>query len=155
MDLSKIKEIVRRKPLLFLCISLGYLLALALVKWGIHLSWGTLFFVIGGFLGIYLLDIAEVFFNLNPSPFRGVVFIVPFMAVSVFVITSSGSMLASGLVLSLSLTLALWIIGEWNIQGNVSSWFRMVAGPVSIQIQRWAMIGYIVLLLVESFIFLR
>ncbi len=106
-------------------------------------------------MGIYLLDIAEVFFHLVPSPFRSVVFAAAFVAMSFFVVTSSDSTLASGLVLSLYLTMILWQVGEWQIQGNVATWYRMIAGAVSIQAQRWILIGFVVLFFVETFIFIR
>ena len=155
MDIGKVKEIIRRKPVFFLLVSLGYLVLIALVKWNIHPTWDTLLFLLGGLLGVYFLDIAEVFFQLSPSPFRSIVFVGAFVIVSLFVVTSSGSPLASGLVLSVYLTLILWQVGQWHIQHNLTDWYRMVAGPVDIRIQKWILVGCVVLFLAETFVFTR
>jgi hypothetical protein len=155
MNLEKIQEIIRRKPLFFLLVSLGYLILVSFLKWTIHPTLGTLSFVIGGLIGVYFLDIAEVFFNLNPSPFRSVVFMGAFIGVSLFVVTSSGSPLASGLVLSLYLSLILWQVGEWQIHGSLTTWYRMVAGPVLVQTQKYILYGCIILFFIETFLFAR
>lgn len=155
MDLEKIKEIVRRKPLFFLLVSLIYLIFVGLLKWGIHPMLGVISFLGGGVLGIYFLDIAEVFFQLNPSPFRSIVFAASFVAVSFFIVTSSGSALASGLVLSLYLSMMLWQVGEWQIHGNVASWYRMIAGSVNVRSQKWILIAFGVLFVVETILFIR
>ncbi len=155
MDIEKIKEIIRRKPMLFLLISLGYLILTGFLKWTIHPTISTAIYVAGGLVGVYFLDIAEVFFRLNPSPFRSVVFAAAFALVSLFIVTSSGSVLASGLVLSVYLTLILWQIGEWGIQGSVGSWYKMVEGPVAIQTQKLLLVGFIVVFLLNTFLFIR
>ena len=154
MDLAKIKEIVRRKPLFFLLVSIVYLVLVGLLRWGIRPTLGEGAFFVGGIIGVYFLDVAEVFFNLNPSPFRSIVFATSFVAMSFFVVTSSGSTLAGGLVLSLYLVMILWQIGEWQIQGNVNSWYRMVAGPVSVPVQRWILIGFIILFFIVTGLFI-
>jgi disulfide bond formation protein DsbB len=82
MDLEKIKEVIRRKPRAFLFVTCIYFLIVALLKWTIHPTVETFTFMIGSLIGVYFLDIAEVFFQLNPSPFRSVVFIALFVVVS-------------------------------------------------------------------------
>lgn len=155
MDVEKVKEIIKRKPLFFLLVSLGYLGLTAFLKWNIHPQWGTLWFVVGGILGVYFLDIAEVFFELTPSPFRSVVFMGAFVLVSLFIVTSSGSPMASGLVLSLYLTLLLWQIGQWHIAHTLTDWFRWVAGPVPVVSQRWILLGFAAVFIIETFLFVR
>ncbi len=155
MDVEKIKAIIRRKPAFFLFVSLIYLVIAAFFKWNIHPQWATAWFMLGGVLGVYFLDIAEVFFALTPSPFRSIVFLGAFVPVSMFVVTSSGSPLATGLVLSLYLTLVLWQVGQWQIQKNLDDWYRMVAGPVSPKTQLWVLIGFMFVFLVETFLFVR
>jgi len=151
--MEKIKAIVQRKPPLFLLISIGYLLLAGILKWNIHPNFSSLTFIIGGLLGIYFLDIAEVFFSLQPSPFRSVVFVAGLIIVSLFVITSSGSMLASGLVLSLFLTLLLWQIGEWELHKNLSDWYRMISGTVSNKTQQWILWATALIFIVETLLF--
>lgn len=112
--MQKVREIVQRKPLLFLIISFVYLVGVGFLKWQIRPPVWALSYLVGGLLGVYFLDIAEVFFNLTPSPFRTMTFQALFVLVSFFVVTSSGSLLASGLVLSIYLTLILRQIFDWK-----------------------------------------
>lgn len=155
MNIEKVKEIVRRKPLFFLLVSLGYLILVALLKWNIQAPMDTLLFLVGGLLGVYFLDIAEVFIELTPSPFRSIVFVGAFVVVSLFIVTSSDQALASGLVLSLYLTLIFWQTGQWQIQKNLHDWYRMIAGPIDVKVQRWMLIAFVVLFFVETFLFVR
>lgn len=150
---NKVIEIIRRKPLLFFVIPLAYLTLIAFLKWGIPPSTDAIYFAIGGVVGIFFLDIAEVFFNLTPSPFRTIVFVAGFAVISFFVISSTDSLLGKGLVLSLYLTLLLWQLGEWQVRGNLESWYRMVAGSVRVATQQWITFGFLVLFLVETYLF--
>lgn len=161
--MDKMLEIIRKKPLLFLFISVVYALGVGVLKWGIPSAslrasaWppqAALYFG-GAILGVYFLDTAEVFFTLAPSPFRSIVFMAGFAVVSFFIVTSSGSFVASGLVLSLYLSLILWQVGELQITGNLNSWYRMVAGPVSINAQRWILFVFIAFFVLETFLFIR
>lgn len=152
--MDKALEIIRRKPLMFLIVSLGYLIVVGLLKWHLTPPLTALWFLVGGAIGVYLLDGAEVFFALNPSPFRSVVFLAAFIVVSLFVTTSSGSLLAQGLVFSLYLSLILWQVGQWQYSGNLNDWYRMVASPVSTTGQRWGLILFILIFVVETLLFL-
>ena len=151
----KLGEVVARKPLFFVVLSLGYLIIVGFLKWKISPPVVAAFYLAGGIFGIYFLDVAEVFFILNPSPFRSVIFQWLFVATSFFVVTSSGSLLASGLVLSLYLTMILWQLGEWKIAHNLSSWYRLVAGVTSAGLQRGMLVVFIVMFFVETFLFIR
>lgn len=153
--MNKVFEIIRRKPPLFLLLSLGYLAIVGFLKWNIHPVAATALFVGGGVVGVYFLDIAEVFFHLMPSPFRSIVFATLFALVGLFIVTSSGSVTASGLVLSLYLILILWQIGELEIKKNLNDWYRMVAGPVSTRIQVWILVGFIAVFLIETLLFIH
>lgn len=116
--MDKVLAIIKRKPLVFLIISLSYLVLVGLIKWHLTPPLAALWFILGGAIGVYLLDGAEVFFALNPSPFRGIAFLIGFMVVSLFVTTSSGSPLAQGLVLSMYVTLILrqaYILARWGL----------------------------------------
>lgn len=153
--MDKVIQIINRKPVFFVAISLIYITLIGFLKWWTTPPWEALWFMVGGMLGIYFLDIAEVFFNLSPSPFRSVVFAGAFALVSFFVVTSSGSLLASGLVLSLYVTLILWQIGEWQLRGNLAGWYQMIAGPVDEAVQRWGVVLFIIVFLVETYLFVR
>ncbi len=153
--MDKIVQIINRKPVLFVALALIYIAFVGFLKWWTAPPWEALWFMAGGMLGIYFLDIAELFFNLTPSPFRSIVFAAAFALVSFFVVTSSGSLLASGLVLSICLTLILWQLGEWQLRGNLNGWYQMVAGPVDQTVQRWGIALFIVLFIVETYLFIR
>jgi len=150
-----LKQIISRKPLLFLFVSLGYLIVVGLLKWFIHPPLTAVWFILGGVIGVYLLDTAEVFFAITPSPFRSIVFAGAFVILSLFIVTSSNAILADGLVLTLYLTMLLWQLGEWQITGNLNTWYRMIEGPVSVPLQKWGMILFAVLFFVETLLFLR
>jgi hypothetical protein len=94
-------------------------------------------------------------FSVHPSPFRTIVFVVLFAVVSLFVITSSGSMLAIGLVLSIFLTILLWQVGEWALMKNLNTWYRMLADPVSTSVQRIILYISGIVFLIETIIFIR
>ena len=153
--MDKVKEILQKKSSTFLIASIIYLLLIAIFKWWIHPTISTLIFLAGGVFGLYFLDVAEVVFAVHPSPFRTMVFVVLFAIVSLFVITSSGSMIAIGLVLSIFLTILLWQIGEWTITKNLNSWYRMLADPVSPSAQRIILYISVIVFLVETIIFIR
>lgn len=152
--MQKVLEIIRRKPKLFVVLSVGYLLVVGFAKWYIHPPLTSLWFLLGGVIGIYLFDATEVFLSLHPSPIRSIVFAGAFVIVSFFIISSSNNLLAQGLVISLYLTLLLWQIGEWQITGNLHSWYKMVAGPVSVSEERWGLLLFAVLFALETYLFL-
>lgn len=148
-------EIIKKKPVLFLAVSVGYALGVGVLKWGIAWPPQAALYFAGAILGVYFLDAAEVFFALVPSPFRSIVFVAGFAVVSFFIVTSSGSFVGSGLVLSLFLSLILWQIGEFQVAGNLNSWFRMVAGVPTILQQKWIVVFLTAIFLLESYLFIR
>lgn len=153
--MDKIKEIIRKKPILFLVISLVYALGVGFLKWRIAWPPQAALYFGGAIIGVYFLDGAEVFFNLKPSPFRSVVFVAAFTVVSFFMVTSSGSFVGSGLVLSLYLSLILCLVGELELVGNLNSWYSMVAGPVTPSMQQWILFVFMALFLIETYLFIR
>ena len=155
MDRDAWKVVFTRKSPLFIVVTIAYLTLAGFVKWKFAPPIESLWYLAGGILGLYFLDLAEAFFRLTPSPFRSVIFTAAFAGVSFFVISSSGSMLASGLVLSLYITLMLWQVGEWRLNRNLNSWYQMVAGPVSAATQQRLLLAFIALFIVESLIFIR
>lgn len=152
---KELAGIVEKKPMVFLYVSLGYLVIAALLKWKIYLPIGSLLYLAGGVIGVYFLDIAEDFFKLSPSPFRTVLFQGLLAVATIFVVTSSGSMLASGLVLTLSLTLILWQVGQWRLSHDLGSWYRIIAKPVAVKTQQWILGVFVFLFFVETWMFIR
>lgn len=154
-NMDKVRNIIKKKPLLFLVTSAAYLVIVSLFKWGIHPTLDTAWFIIGGFIGIYFLDVAEDFFDLRSSPFRSVLFMGVYAIVSFFITTSSSIALARGLVLSLFLQLLLWQVGEWRLTGSDASWYRLVADAVPKRTQEWILFGFVVLFIIETYLFIR
>ncbi len=153
--MNTVRQIIRKKPVEFLFASLVYVLIASLIKWGIHPKLDTAWFILGGVIGIYFLDMAEVFFNLHPSPFRSILFMALYTVVSFFVSSSSSVFLARGLVLSLFLQLLLWQVGEWRLTGSTASWYRLVTGVVPTRTQGWILSGFVALFIIETYLFIR
>lgn len=153
--MGRMLGIIQNKPPAFVLGGLVYILIVGFLKWKVTPPAGALWFVGGGILGVYFLDIAEAYIRLTPSPFRSIVFAAMFSAVSLFVVTSSSSLLAQGLVLTLYLMLLMMQIVAWRKDGNLESWYRMIAGSVSLPTQRMILWVFGVLFLIESYLFLR
>lgn len=152
--MGKVLHIIRKKPLMLLATSLSYICLTGLLKWRLNPPIEAIWYIIGGLLGIYFLDFAEEFFHLTPSPFRTFIFAGLFAVVSLFIVTSSGSFVGSGLVLSLYLTMILRLVAEWRACGNLDSWCRMVAGPVSIRAQRWFFAAFFLVFVLATVLFI-
>jgi len=153
--MEKVTNILRSKPFIHLIIPIVYLFAIALLKWFIHPTLATALFAAGGVVGIYFLDVAEAVFHLSPSPFRSIIFFVGLSIVLLFIVTSSGSFVASGLVLSLFITLLLWMGKQLMQEGNCASWYTMIAMQIDIPTQRILFGALVSILLLGSFLFLR
>ena len=152
--MNTIVDIFRKKPLFTLIFCLSYIFVVGFVKWNIRPNISSILFLAGGAVGVYFLDAAEVLFHLTPSPFRSIVFSCGFIIVSLFIITSSASFLASGFVLSSYVTILLWKISEWQKEGNLNSWYRMISVPVPVVIQRYLLYGHIAVFLLETTLFI-
>jgi hypothetical protein len=96
---------IKRKPLAQVFITLIYLFTAVMIKWKFHMSLSPALFIFGGIIGIYAIEIAESMVKIEPSPFKTPLFYYAFILLSFFVLTSSGSFLASGLVISIYLSL--------------------------------------------------
>lgn len=153
--MEQVKQLIRGKPLSTVLFTSVYIIILGFFHWKLTPDITILYYVAGGFLGIYFMDIAERIFDIKPSPFHSVVFLGLFAVVSFFVVTSSGNMFAIGLVLSLFFNLLLAQATEWMARHDLSSWFTMVDAVVSPRMQFWIMIVTGVILVAESIIFIR
>lgn len=136
-------------------VSVAYAFGVGVAKWGVGWPPQAALYFAGALIGVYFLDAAEVFFRVTPSPVRSIVFMAAFTLVSFFIVTSSGSFVGSGLVLSIYLSLLLWQIGELGIAGNLNSWYRMVSGLPSIIQQKWIVVFLTAIFLLESYLFIR
>jgi hypothetical protein len=153
--LGKIRDIVVKKPLFFIFITVIYFIAVSVIKWQLKPNSNTLVLFIGAAVGLYLIDAAEAFVNINPSPFRGLVFIAGFIIVSFFIISSSGSFLGTGLVLSIFITMILWQMGELKITSNLNNWYRTEEGPLPLKSQYTMLIIFWSVFILETLLFIR
>jgi hypothetical protein len=104
-------------------------------------------------VGVYFLDASELFFAVSPSPFRSIFFLALYSIVSFFVISSSANAFADGLVLSVYVQLLLWQLGEWQINGNLNSWYRNSTVPHATQKLILWIFGVVIAL--QTYFFIR
>jgi len=135
--------------------TLIYLLSLTFLRWRMNFKGEILFFLGGGILGVYFLDLAEAIFKRGvgesgaPSSFKNVLFQAIFVPFSLFVLTSSGSLFGAGLVLSIFLNMLFEQGKELKATGNLNSWFRIIKRDFSLGTQR-----FYFLLMLGIFVFL-
>ena len=153
--MDKIKAILKAKPRWIVLLIFSYILILGVLRWRLSPDLSTVFYLLGGLAGVYFMDFADLVFDIHPSPFRSIVFILFFGVVSFFIVTSSGSMFATGLVLSLYFTLFLLQAEEWQEFKNLNSWYTLVKEAPSVKMQQWIVLGTALLLVVETLIFIR
>ena len=94
-----------------------YTLVISLVKWRLQFDFNILFFLGGSVIGLFLLDTIEVFFGGKQSVFRTVFFEGTLSVVGFFVITSSGSLVGSGVMLAFFLRFVLEQMTEFQATG--------------------------------------
>lgn len=153
--MDSLRQLIRRKPQIFLIISLVYIFITGILKWHTSFVWDMVWFLLGGLLGVYFLDAAELFFAVSPSPFRSIFFMALYSIVGFFVVSSSANGFGSGVVLIVYLQLLLWQYGQWKVQGNLDSWFRVPTGSVPIVTQRAALLAFVGVLLLQTYFFIR
>ncbi len=153
--LSLMRSIIRAKPQWVTLLITSYILIIGVLKWRLSPDLSTVAFLLGGIVGIYFMDMADAVFMIHPSPFKSIVFTFLFAAVSFFVVTSSGSRFAAGLVLSLYFTLLLAQADEWQQRGNLNRWYTLIRGTPSVRMQQWIILGTALFLAGEILVFIR
>jgi hypothetical protein len=153
--MDKVTQIIKEKSLSLLLYTALYVIVLGFLRWKLTPDITILYYVLGGALGVYFMDIAELIFDIKPSPFHSIVFLGLFAAVSFFIVTSSGNLFAIGLVLSLFFNLLFSQVHEWMTKHTLDSWFTMVNADVPPKTQFWILIGTGALLVIESIVFIR
>ncbi len=94
-----------------------YALVLSLVKWRLQFNFDILFFLGGSIIGLFLLDTIEAFLGGRQSVFRTVFFEGILSVAGFFVITSSGSLVGSGVVLAFFLRFLIEQTTEYQTIG--------------------------------------
>ena len=154
-NMDKLRAIIRSKPRWIVLVIFSYILVLGILKWRLKPDISTVFYLFGGLFGVYFMDLADMVFDIKPSPFRSIIFVVSFGIVSFFVVTSSGSMFATGLVLSLYFTLLLLQAEEWHEYKNLNAWFTLGMSQPPVKVQRWIVLGIALFLVLETLLFIR
>jgi hypothetical protein len=133
----EVKQIILAQPPFFLILHAFYAISFLLFRHVSIVSMGAFFFLVGNYVGMYLLSFIEQFLNIHPSPFRTVFFMLLLSVALVFIVTSSANSFAVGIVLSVYLHLLLLYFGELRIRKTMSSWFRMTSIPTGIITDKW------------------
>lgn len=152
--METLRQLIRRKPQIFLIVSLVYIVVTGILKWHTSFVWEMLWYPLGGIVGVYFLDASELFFAVSPSPFRSIFFVTLYSIVGFFVVTSSANAFGSGLVLSVYLQLLLWQLGQWQVSGNIDNWFRS-STPIPTTTQRIVLWTFAGVLLFQTYFFIR
>ena len=155
VKLDKIVSVVVNKPPTFVFAGLVYVVLVVILKWWMNPNVQSVLFLFGGIMGIYFLDIAELFTRLSPSPFRSIVFLLLFTITGFFVVSSSTGVVGRGLVLTLHLMLLLLQTGEWKTRGNLNSWYLMVADAVPERTQLILLVLFGLFLIINTYLFIR
>lgn len=136
-----------------LVLTIIYLLVLTLLHWRLSPKLEILFFLAGGILGVYFLDLAEAIFKVSPSPFKNVLFQVIFVPFSLFILTSSGSLFGTGLVLSMFLSMLFQEGRELLAQGNINRWFWPIKREINLRTQQIYLLVMMVVFSLLSLLF--
>jgi len=125
-----------------------YLLILVILRWQLHPGLEIIFFLAGGLLGVYFLDLAEAIFKFNTSnqpsdqptssrsSFKNVLFQGAFVFLALFVITSSGSLFGAGMILAMYLGMLISQYHQLMATGNLNSWFWPIKTEITVANQK-------------------
>ncbi len=150
---ASIQKIVKKPPLLVI-IPIIYFFLILFSKWKFALPIDALYFFLGGLLGVYLIDIAEEFFKLQPSPFRTTLFVLALTVIGFYTISSTREAMAAGVVLGLLMTIFLFQVSEWRIRKNLDSWYQMYMWHISGTGQKIGLFLLGMVLLFETIMFI-
>lgn len=113
-----------------------YLLIIVLLHWRLKISFDIVYFVAGGIIGVYFLDLADMVFKINPSPYRNVFFQAAFVLMALFVLTSSGSLFGAGLVFAIYFSMIMSQALELREKGNLNGWFSLIKKEIPLNGQK-------------------
>jgi hypothetical protein len=117
---------ILKKPPLFVLFPIGILFVLLLFKWQLSFPFESLWFFVGGVMGIYILDIAEELFNVHPSPFRSVFFMLLLSILTFYILSSTKEFLAMGLCLLVLLEVLILYIRQWRSKQPLDQWYSII-----------------------------
>lgn len=138
-------------PILSVVLTASLSVVLAIAKWKLQFDWDMLFFIVGSWIGLFFLDIAEAIFDL--STFRNVIVEAIVVLLGMFVITSSASALGSGVVLFFFFRILFEQGQEFVKTRRITSWFTPSSLFVSKEIEQAVFFGGILLFLAETVLF--
>ena len=140
---------IKYPPLISGVAAVIYAVGMIFLKWGGIVS-DAVFLIIGIFVGLVLLDVVDMLFPSARPLLHGMVGVVTISIASFFVVTSSGSIMGSGVVLSLLLRVVSEQIHEYVATGQIMSWFT---SQQSVGLQQGAMVTSVFIFLLFSYVF--
>ena len=151
MKWMTILDKILKKPPLFVLLPISLLFILLLLKWQFTFPIISLTFFLGGVIGIYLLEIAEVFVNSHPSPFRTMLFMLLLGVTTFYTISSTNSYFAKGICLFLLLDLVMKYTLQWKKGSSLDEWFSLLFDNLNSQVKKtsgWFVLGIYIFLCV-------
>ncbi len=97
-----------------------------ILKWGLAPQLQILLYLTGAVIGLYLLDILEKLFKTPITVLKTVYTQAILTVATVFVLTSSGSLLGSGVVLFINMRYWYLQYRQWVETKSLASWFTAV-----------------------------
>lgn len=140
-----------RLPFIYYEVGVMYVVATALIKWLAGDSWFVLIYILGAIIGFHLLDAVEHWVQIQPSPYRTLLFQAVFGVVSIFVLTSSSGLLGKGVVLALGLRILIGQIVEVKEQKRFTTWFPNVQTDPAVH--KRVLVGLTIFFLAQTLIF--
>ncbi len=127
-----------------------YLLITSLLHWRLQFNLLIPVYIMGGFLGMHLLEMIETLLKLPNSPFRSVLAQILVTVLTFFVLTSSSFPLGKGVVLTLNLRYLYLQLTEFQKNRSLDSWFQGM-GAINHKSYLYVLYG---LFLVETALFI-
>lgn len=153
--MDRIKNIVLSKSRNIIGYTLIYIIFIYIARWRLTFNFDGLLILAGAVVGIFILDIAEDVVRTNPSPFRSVLFYAAFLPVCLFIVSSSNSAAAAGLVLALHITMIANIRKDLATDGQINKYFTYLKVDLTPQNQKNLIVLFALFLAVETLIFVR
>lgn len=151
--LGLIEKVLKKSPI-FVIVPIVIFFSLLLFKWQLQLPFDALWFFIGGIVGLYVIDVVEELFQLNPSPFRTIVFSIILFVLTFYIITSTLEFFAKGISLSLLLSLCMHYVNDLRRQKSLRQWYMVISETPSPSINMLIGTVFVFAIVLLSFLFI-
>ncbi|HCM38085.1 MAG: hypothetical protein UV61_C0009G0055 [Candidatus Gottesmanbacteria bacterium GW2011_GWB1_43_11] len=124
----------------------------AFFHWRLSPNVNTILYLVGGVIGLYLLQIVEGVLKTSPQLLRFIPTQIIVTVLTLFVLTSSTNRLGQGLLLGLNLRLFHWQFLAFQT-GSLGDWFRGLSSQLTLPQQKNYLLVLLVLMILEGLIF--